>query len=82
MTMNSVPRALFMAAMLLASAASPTRATDAPDISDMQSHDLRSGGDEKMRHFVIHKPAPPPDQGWRTLFVLPGARATRSSSPL
>lgn len=80
--MNSATCAFFTAAMLLASAASPTHATDVPpDIADMQVHDLRAGGDEKMRYFVIHKPTTPPVQGWRTLFVLPGGSGNAQFQP-
>jgi len=68
--------------MLLASAASSTIAADVPpDIAEMQVQDLRAGGDEKMRYFVIHKPTPPLDQGWRTLFVLPGGSGDAQFQP-
>lgn len=80
--MNSITCALLTAAILLASAASSIRASDVPpDIADMQVHDLRAGGDEKKRFFVIHKPTPPPDQGWRTLFVLPGGSGDARFQP-
>lgn len=80
--MNSAPRALFTATMLLASAALSAFATDVPpDFADMRVQDLRAGGDEKMRYFVIHKPTSPPTQGWRTLFVLPGGSGDAQFQP-
>jgi predicted esterase len=42
------------------------------DIADMKVTDLRVGGDESKRYFVIHQPVEAPKEGWRTLFVLPG----------
>ncbi len=83
--MNSTTRTLFTAAMLLLSAASLTCAADVPpDIADMKVQDLRVGGDEKKRYFVIHRPPrpPPPDQGWRTLFVLPGGSGDAQFQPI
>lgn len=80
--MNSVTNALLTAAMLLSSVASIASAADVPpDIADMQVQDLRARGDEKMRYFVIHKPTPPPAQGWRTLFVLPGGSGDAQFQP-
>lgn len=34
-----------------------------------------------MRYFVIHKPTQQPDQGWRTLFVLPGGSGDARFQP-
>lgn len=80
--MNLTTPTLFVAAMLLPLAASLTRADDIPpDIADMKVQDLRAGGDEKKRYFVIHRPAPPPEQGWRTLFVLPGGSGDAQFQP-
>jgi predicted esterase len=80
--MNSVTSILLTAAMLLSSVASITSAADLPpDIADMQVQDLRARGDEKMRYFVINKPTPPPAQGWRTLFVLPGGSGDAQFQP-
>lgn len=80
--MHSITNAILIAAMLLSSVASLTHAADvAPDIADMQVQDLRAGDDEKKRYFVIHKPTPPPAQGWRTLFVLPGGSGDAQFQP-
>lgn len=80
--MNSATRALFTAAMLPLFAASLTRAADVPpDIADMKVQDLHAGGDEKKRYFVIHRPMPPPAEGWRTLFVLPGGSGDAQFQP-
>jgi len=43
-----------------------------PHLVDMQVQALRVGGDEKKQYFLIRRPAEPPKEGWRTLFVLPG----------
>lgn len=52
-----------------------------PDIADMQVQDLRAGGDEKKRYFVIRRPGEPPPNGWRTLFVLPGGPGSAEFQP-
>jgi predicted esterase len=52
-----------------------------PDIADMKVQDLRAGGDEKKRYFVIQRPAEPPKDGWRTLFVLPGGSGDAEFQP-
>ncbi len=70
------------AVVLLISAASPLCSGEVPpDIADMKVQDLRAEGDEKKRYFVIHKPTPPPTQGWRTLFVLPGGSGDAQFQP-
>jgi predicted esterase len=51
------------------------------DIADMKVQDLRAGGDEKKRYFVIQRPAEPPKDGWRTLFVLPGGSGDAQFQP-
>jgi hypothetical protein len=51
------------------------------DIADMKVEDLRAGGDEKKRCFVIHKPVDAPAEGWRTLFVLPGGPGSADFQP-
>jgi predicted esterase len=48
------------------------RAEVPADIADMKAQDLKAGGDEKKRYFVIQRPEEAPKEGWRTLFVLPG----------
>jgi predicted esterase len=53
----------------------------APDIADMQVHDLRAGRDEKKRYFVIQRPGEPPANGWRTLFALPGGSGSADFQP-
>jgi predicted esterase len=47
----------------------------------MKVQDLRAGGDEKKRYFVIQRPAEPPKDGWRTLFVLPGGSGDAQFQP-
>jgi predicted esterase len=51
------------------------------DIADMKVQDLRAGGDEKKRYFVIQRRAEPPADGWRTLFVLPGGSGDAQFQP-
>ena len=51
------------------------------DIAEMKVQDLRAGGDEKKRYFVIHRPVEPPKDGWRTLFVLPGGSGDAQFQP-
>lgn len=80
--MNSVTHTLLTAAVLLSSVASIARGADVPpDIADMQVQDLRAGDDEKKRYFIIQHPTPPPAQGWRTLFVLPGGSGDAQFQP-
>lgn len=80
--MNSATSALLSGAMFLLSFALITNAADVPpDIADMQVQDLRAGGDEKMRYFVIQRPTPPPAEGWRMLFVLPGGSGDAQFQP-
>lgn len=80
--MNATLRHLLPSSAFLVITMTLTFATDVPpDIADMQVQDLRVGGDEKMRYFVIHKPTPPPAQGWRTLFVLPGGSGDAQFQP-
>lgn len=80
--MNTTFNILLTAVVILMSAASPIRAADVPpDIADMKVQDLRAGGDEKKRYFVIHQETPPPTGGWRTLFVLPGGPGDAQFQP-
>lgn len=80
--MNSVTHTLLTAAVLLSSVVSIARGADVPpDIADMQVQDLRAKGDARMRYFVIHRTTPPPAQGWRTLFVLPGGSGDAQFQP-
>lgn len=80
--MNTSFNTLLAGVGILMSVASSTVAADVPpDIADMKVQDLRSGGDEKKRYFIIHKSAPPPDKGWRTLFVLPGGSGDAQFRP-
>jgi predicted esterase len=51
------------------------------DIADMKVQDLRAGGDDKKRYFVIQRPVEPPKDGWRTLFVLPGGSGDAQFQP-
>jgi predicted esterase len=58
-----------------AQTAAPAKASPVelpPHLAEMQVQDLRAGGDEKKRYFLIRKPGEAPNDGWRTLFVLPG----------
>ncbi len=60
----------------------PAPAEEVPaDIADMQVQDLRAGGDQKKRYFVIQRPGEPPKDGWRTLFVLPGGSGDAQFRP-
>jgi predicted esterase len=47
----------------------------------MKVQDLRAGGDETKRDCVIHRPVPPPKDGWRTFFVLPGGSGEAGFQP-
>jgi predicted esterase len=60
------------AAEKTAPATQPVVAELPPHLADMQVQDLRAGGDEKKRYFLIRKPGEPPKEGWKTLFVMPG----------
>jgi predicted esterase len=61
---------------------SVAKAAEVPaDIADMKVTDLRAGGDEMKRYFVIHGAAEPPKAGWRTLFVLPGGPGNAEFQP-
>jgi predicted esterase len=51
------------------------------DIPGMKVTDLRAGGDQLKRYFVIHGSAQPPQTGWRTLFVLPGGPGNAEFQP-
>lgn len=67
-------------AVLLASG--PPAAAEVPaDIAGMKVQDLRAGGDEKKRYFVIQRPGDAPKEGWRTLFVLPGGSGNAEFQP-
>ncbi len=57
-------------------------AADVPeDIADMKVQDLRAGGDEKKRYFLIQRPEEAPKDGWKTLFVLPGGSGDAQFQP-
>lgn len=80
--MKSTILTLLMAVAILMAGVSLARAADVPaDIADMKVQDLRAGGDEKKRYFVIHRPVEPPKEGWRTLFVLPGGPGSAEFQP-
>lgn len=71
--MKRTIQALLTTAACLVATSDFVAAADVPaDIADMKVQDLRAGGDDKKRYFVIHRPVEPPKDGWRTLFVLPG----------
>jgi predicted esterase len=76
-------RILKLFALVTAFVISPLALADEvdPDIADMKVQDLRAGGDEKKRYFVIHQPVQPPKGGWRTLFVLPGGSGDAEFRP-
>jgi predicted esterase len=69
---------LVVTAIIIAAALRPVGLTHAAEeplpahLADMKVEDLRAGGDEKKRYFVIHRPVEAPTEGWRTLFVMPG----------
>jgi predicted esterase len=75
-------QALFFIAAVLVAPGTFAAAADVPeDIADMKVQDLRAGGDEKKRYFVIHRPGEAPRDGWRTLFVLPGGSGDAEFHP-
>lgn len=47
----------------------------------MQVQELKAGGDERKRYFVIRKPGEPPKTGWKTLFVMPGGDGSAEFKP-
>jgi RNA polymerase sigma factor (sigma-70 family) len=63
------------------------RAAQAPaappaDEADVPAQDLRAGGDEKKRYFLIGaKDARPPAAGWGLLIVLPGGDGSADFQP-
>jgi predicted esterase len=58
----------------------PAQTVPAPP-ADLKVQDLRAGGDDKKRFFLIHRPVEPPKAGWRTLFVLPGGSGDAQFHP-
>lgn len=71
--------ALLIAVILPIAAA---HAAEVPeDIADMKVQDLRAGGDEQKRYFVIQRPGEIPANGWRVLFVLPGGPGNAEFQP-
>jgi predicted esterase len=80
--MNPAVRTLVTVTAFLLVSASSIIAADVPaDIADMKVEDLRAGGDAQKRYFVIQRPAQPPKDGWRTLFVLPGGPGNAEFQP-
>src|SRR5687768_3951868 len=78
------PASAFLFAFVLTFAA-PTAAAEpaadecaqedpAADVADVPAEDLRAGGEEDRRYFLIgaEKGAKPPDGGYGLLLVLPG----------
>jgi predicted esterase len=63
----------------------PTKpAPDEPpaDVADVPARDLRAGGDEKKRYFLIGAgKARPPAEGYRLLIVLPGGDGSADFQP-
>jgi hypothetical protein len=72
---------LLTVAVLLAPASLTAAAEPSADPAAMKVQDLRAGGDEKKRYFVIQRPGDPPKDGWRTLFVLPGGSGDAEFHP-
>jgi hypothetical protein len=72
--MNKLASPLFCLVATFAICASPTLvgAEIPPDIAEVKVQDLRADGDEQKRYFVFQRTMEPPQEGWRTLFVLPG----------
>jgi predicted esterase len=80
--MKRTIRTLLALAALLVASSHDLSAADVPDdIADMKVQDLRAGGDAQKRYFVIHRPVKPPQEGWRTLFVLPGGSGDAEFQP-
>jgi predicted esterase len=61
--------------------AAPPELADAADVADLSIDDLRAGGDEKKRYFVIRRPGDAPKEGYRALFVLPGGPGSADFLP-
>ena len=66
-----------------AGASKPTRPVDRPVYdAEIQAQDLRAGGDEKKRYFLIGaRDAKPPDAGYGLLIVLPGGDGSADFHP-
>lgn len=56
---------------------------EASDVADIPSQDLRAGGEEKKRYFLVgpHENAKPPAEGWKLLIVLPGGDGSAEFHP-
>lgn len=52
-----------------------------PAAVDVEVKDLKAGGDEKKRYFLIRRPGEPPKTGWKALFVLPGGSGSAEFNP-
>jgi predicted esterase len=82
MKMKRTIQALLTTAAFVVATSHFAIAAEVPeDIADMKVQDLRAGGDDKKRYFVIQRPVEPPKDGWRTLFVLPGGSGDAGFQP-
>ena len=81
--MNKIIHALLtVVAALVVATPRPASAEEVPaDIADMKLQDLRAGGNDKMRYFIIQRLVEPAKDGWRTLFVLPGGSGDAQFQP-
>ena len=75
------PTVVAAATVLFATAHFAGGAEVPDDIADMKVQDLRAGGDDRKRYFLIHRDVTPPKDGWRTLFVLPGGSGDAQFQP-
>jgi RNA polymerase sigma factor (sigma-70 family) len=65
-----------------AHAREPAPADPLADVADVLAHDVRIGGDEKKRYFLIGAKAPrPPAAGYGLLVVLPGGDGSADFQP-
>jgi predicted esterase len=80
---TTLRRACIFAALCTSAISADTslHAQQANADADMKVQDLRAGGDEKKRYFLIQRPTPAPATGWRTLFVLPGGPGNAEFHP-
>ncbi|HZN57723.1 MAG TPA: hypothetical protein VFD71_06570 [Planctomycetota bacterium] len=77
-----IAAAVAVAAMMAGATTGRAAEGEVPaDIADMKVQDLRAGGVEKRRYFVIRKDGEAPKDGWRTLFVLPGGSGDAGFQP-
>src|SRR5687767_11519778 len=71
----------FLAALILmmATVVVPVRAQE--DVADVTSEELKAGGDEKKRYFLIGAKEKGPEGGYGLLVVLPGGDGGAEVNP-